>query len=197
MNTIQGNSNIETYYTKLKTIWQDLLDYRPLITCSCDGLKAFLDHLDYEYVMIFLMGLNETYSSTKAQILLMKPLPNITEAFSLLIQEERQRTAVQSVSKLVESLTLMANSSKRFDRPPSPTNNNYRRKDQQRPLVLIVVCKVMLLAVVINLTAILRGVGIVSILLHLNPNQQLMLLQSLPHQILINQLLQEIFLKVY
>lgn len=60
VNNTQGNMSIELYYTKIKTIWQDLVDYRPLIDGSCDGLNGFLDHLESEYVMIFLMGLNES-----------------------------------------------------------------------------------------------------------------------------------------
>ena len=40
--------------------------------------------------MQFLMGLNESYSQGRAQILLMDPLPSINEVYSLLIQEERE-----------------------------------------------------------------------------------------------------------
>lgn len=39
------------------------------------------------------MGLNESYTNVRTQILLMNPLPTINKVFSLVIQEERQRTA--------------------------------------------------------------------------------------------------------
>ena len=38
----------------------------------------------------FLRGLVEKYSNVHAQIMLMKPLPDISEVFSLLTQQERQ-----------------------------------------------------------------------------------------------------------
>lgn len=41
------------------------------------------------------MGLNESFSHVRAQILMMKPLPPLTKAFSLVVQEERQRTIGQ------------------------------------------------------------------------------------------------------
>lgn len=36
------------------------------------------------------MGLNESYATLQAQILLMDPLPDITKVFPLIIQEEHQ-----------------------------------------------------------------------------------------------------------
>lgn len=39
----------------------------------------------------FLMGLNEGYSGAKNSILMMDPLPSINHAYSLLIQDEKQR----------------------------------------------------------------------------------------------------------
>ncbi|XP_024021425.1 uncharacterized protein LOC21412662 [Morus notabilis] len=44
--------------------------------------------------MQFLMGLNETYSAVRGQILLMDPIPVVKKAFSLVFQEERQRGIV-------------------------------------------------------------------------------------------------------
>ena len=44
------------------------------------------------------MGLNESYSRIKAQILMMDPLPPITKVFALVIQEEHQRTINQTCS---------------------------------------------------------------------------------------------------
>nr|TKR71392.1 hypothetical protein D5086_0000301660 [Populus alba] len=41
--------------------------------------------------MQFLMGLNDSYSATREQILLMNPLPSIRQAYSSVSQEEKQR----------------------------------------------------------------------------------------------------------
>ena len=42
--------------------------------------------------MQFLMGLNESYAQNRGQILMMEPLPSLSKVFSLIIQEERQRS---------------------------------------------------------------------------------------------------------
>ena len=41
--------------------------------------------------MQFLMGLNESYSVVCGQLLLMNPLPDVSQAYSSIIQEEKQR----------------------------------------------------------------------------------------------------------
>ncbi|XP_039134878.1 uncharacterized protein LOC120272178 [Dioscorea cayenensis subsp. rotundata] len=41
--------------------------------------------------MQFLMGLNESYTNVRGNMLIMKPLPTVRQAYSLLIQEEKQR----------------------------------------------------------------------------------------------------------
>nr|TKS09871.1 hypothetical protein D5086_0000089720 [Populus alba] len=42
-------------------------------------------------MMQFLMGLNDSYSAIRGQILLMNPLPSIRQAYSSISQEEKQR----------------------------------------------------------------------------------------------------------
>ena len=42
--------------------------------------------------MQFLMGLIESYSAIRGQILLMNPLPDVAKAYSSIVQEEKQRS---------------------------------------------------------------------------------------------------------
>lgn len=42
------------------------------------------------------MGLNNTYSDIKSSILMMDPLPSVGHAYSLLIQDEKQRLHMES-----------------------------------------------------------------------------------------------------
>ena len=92
----QGDFSITTYFTQLKVYWDQLQNFRPTPICSCGKCTCNLTqkledlHLQ-ELVMQFLMGLNDSYSQIKGQILLMDPLPSINKVYSLLIQEERQR----------------------------------------------------------------------------------------------------------
>lgn len=62
MNLRQDRSSISVYFTKLKTIWEELNHYRPACSCTCGGMKSMLDHHATEYVLSFLMGLDDTYS---------------------------------------------------------------------------------------------------------------------------------------
>lgn len=75
----QEDLSISSYCTKFKSLWQEFLDYR---TCSCG-------HQAEDCVMSFLMGLNETYTTVKGQILLMDPIPSLGKVFSFLLQDEK------------------------------------------------------------------------------------------------------------
>ncbi|XP_072950413.1 uncharacterized protein [Typha angustifolia] len=94
MNLSQGQMSVSTYFTKLKTIWEELGNYKPVCTCnrcSCGGIKSIADHHQMEYVMSFLMGLNDSFSQVRGQLLLMDPIPPINKVFALISQEEQQR----------------------------------------------------------------------------------------------------------
>ncbi|XP_020412745.1 uncharacterized protein LOC109947239 [Prunus persica] len=74
------------YYTKLKGLWDELASYTDSSTCTC------VAHGDRNKLMQFLMGLNESYSAVRGQILLMNPLPSVRQAYASISQEEKQRT---------------------------------------------------------------------------------------------------------
>ena len=81
--------------------------------------------------MQFLMGLNDSFANVTAQILMMKPLPTINKAFSLVVQEERQQgIGVTSLGNTGDSMALYT----RFEVP----RNNYGRRGyfgkKDRPL---------------------------------------------------------------
>ena len=57
-----------------------------------------MDYQQQEYVMQFLMGLNESFAATRAQILMLDPLPLVVKVFNLVVQEERQHTIGSTTS---------------------------------------------------------------------------------------------------
>ncbi|XP_060972309.1 uncharacterized protein LOC133038236 [Cannabis sativa] len=94
MNLRQDNQSVSMYFTRLKTIWEQLSNYRPTCTCNgctCGGVKKLQEHYHMEYIMSFLMGLSDFYSQVKSSILLMDPLPEVNRVFHLVSQEENQR----------------------------------------------------------------------------------------------------------
>ncbi|KAL5543326.1 hypothetical protein UlMin_007110 [Ulmus minor] len=102
---VQGSNDVSSYFTKLKTLWDELSDFRPFPACHCGGMKDLVDCQHQDYVLQFLMGLNESFSQIRAQILMIEPLPSINKIFSLVIQEEHQRS-LNSCSVLPLSATV-------------------------------------------------------------------------------------------
>ncbi|KZV15509.1 hypothetical protein F511_38613 [Dorcoceras hygrometricum] len=104
----QGAMDINSYYTKMRTLWDELKDFQPISVCRCGSMKEWMDYQNQECAMQFLMGLNESYAQIRAQILLMDPLPVISKIFSLVVQEERQRSIHQGVGgKLLDQPLVM------------------------------------------------------------------------------------------
>jgi len=54
------------------------------------------------------MGLNSTYTAIRGNILMMIPFPAISQAYSLLVQEERQRLVKNESHFLRENASLSA-----------------------------------------------------------------------------------------
>ncbi|KAL5551859.1 hypothetical protein UlMin_002035 [Ulmus minor] len=94
MNLRQDQNSVSIYFTKLKTIWEELSNYRPNCSCgkcTCGGVKHLNEHHQMEHIMSFLMGLDDSFSQVRGQLLLMDPMPPINRVFSLIVQEEQQR----------------------------------------------------------------------------------------------------------
>ncbi|XP_070048804.1 uncharacterized protein [Nicotiana tomentosiformis] len=94
-DAVQGASDKAGYFTKVKKIWDELNTLNTFdhysCKCICGGkIKTMKLHPDGRLIQ-FLMGLNEGYSGAKNSILMMDPLPSINHAYSLLIQDEKQR----------------------------------------------------------------------------------------------------------
>lgn len=53
--------------------------------------KEFLDHLQYQRLLQFLMGLNEGYNQGRSQILIKTKLLNENQVYELIIQDEVRR----------------------------------------------------------------------------------------------------------
>ncbi|XP_073271547.1 uncharacterized protein [Primulina huaijiensis] len=79
INHRQGQMTVSTYFTKLKTIWEELNNFRPQFICGscCEGVKKLESHHQMDYVLTFLMGFNESFSQVRM--------------FAMIIQEERHR----------------------------------------------------------------------------------------------------------
>ena len=74
--------------------------------------------------MQFLNGFNDSYSQVRTQILMMEPSPSIDKAFSLVIQEERQRCLGFTIALSIESTALVVKNQGFNQGNLFPGNNN-------------------------------------------------------------------------
>ncbi|XP_071699281.1 uncharacterized protein [Rutidosis leptorrhynchoides] len=95
----QGNTNVATYYTQLKTAWDEYMLLLAIPACSCGSNTAFMAILQEQQIMQFLMGLNDAYMLIRGNILMQSPLPSLSECYRLIIQEESQRNNTITNSK--------------------------------------------------------------------------------------------------
>ncbi|KAK3012643.1 hypothetical protein RJ639_008599 [Escallonia herrerae] len=123
-NNAQNTDSVSTYYTTLKAYSDELSSYRTPPTCTCGAMKTHPDFLESDALMDFLQGLNESYASVRSEILLMDPLPSMAKAYSLILQEERQRSLHDS-RQILPSPAAMATTHK----PPNSSSRPTARQD--------------------------------------------------------------------
>lgn len=64
INHIQNQQSVGIYFTKLKTLWEELSNFWSICSCgkcTCRGVKDLNTYFQREYVMSFLMGLNDVF----------------------------------------------------------------------------------------------------------------------------------------
>ena len=93
----QGTMTVAAYFTKIKALWDELETYRSPLTYN--QRQAHLEQREEDRLMQFLMGLNESYKAVRSNILMMSPLPNVRQAYSLIVQEEMQRQVSSEPTK--------------------------------------------------------------------------------------------------
>ncbi|KAL5537487.1 hypothetical protein UlMin_045928 [Ulmus minor] len=152
MNLRKDQNSVSIYFTKLKTIWEELSNYRPNCSCgkcSCGGVKHLNEHHQMEHIMSFLMGLDDSFSQVRGQLLLMDPMPPINRVFSLIVQEEQQRktnppsdsnnsTGTMAFAVKTEAVKTGGSNSQRFQ------NSNFNAsKNQKRDRPYCTHCKIL------------------------------------------------------
>ncbi|XP_074356376.1 uncharacterized protein LOC141696087 [Apium graveolens] len=99
----QENLLIAGYFAKFRAVNDELecMVTKPRCTCAfCKcTVNANLDAYEQDVKLSqFLMGLSEQFTGIRGQILMMTPLPSLSQCYSLLLQEENQRSVALSSS---------------------------------------------------------------------------------------------------
>ncbi|KAH0636039.1 hypothetical protein KY290_036430 [Solanum tuberosum] len=128
----QENLDVTGYYTKMRRLWEELttLDTSCQCTCSCTcGGKTKMYKAEQDRQLIhFHMGLNEVYTVIRGSILMMNRLPTMAQAFSILVQEEKQREVKPHGKFNLESTSLHVNAastSTNFKTNYAPSKSNW------------------------------------------------------------------------
>lgn len=115
---------VSAYYTKFKTLWDELsnLTHIPKCTCNCKYGAMKLQETNDEAMKVtqFLMGLTDNFTNIRGQLLMMTPLPTLNQALALLQQEEKQRNFSSSVVLAPESAALFT----KFSGTSGPSHSN-------------------------------------------------------------------------
>ncbi|KAL0416774.1 UNVERIFIED_CONTAM: hypothetical protein Slati_3509300 [Sesamum latifolium] len=105
-NLAQGDDSVSISYGKLKVLWDELSIYDPIPECTCGKSRALTESYQRDNIIQFLMGLNDTYSNSRDQIMSIDPLPPLNKVFSYIQQQERQRLIISNTSH--DSVALIA-----------------------------------------------------------------------------------------
>ncbi|XP_073265499.1 uncharacterized protein [Populus alba] len=125
----QNSKTITDYFSEFKSLWDEYISFRPipnckcgnLDSCSCNILQYLTDRQQSDYVMKFLVGLHDSFSAIRSQLLLQTPLPSMGKVFSLLLQEESQRSLTNTVGISVDSHAMAAGQYHNHNHRPGST----------------------------------------------------------------------------
>lgn len=67
----QGHLSVSTYFTQLKTLWDEYLTMIDITACSCGASSTFLKFIQQQQLLGVLMGLNENFKTARGNILMM------------------------------------------------------------------------------------------------------------------------------
>ncbi|XP_019177577.1 PREDICTED: uncharacterized protein LOC109172805 [Ipomoea nil] len=92
----QGSLSVNDYYTKCRTLWEEMNALKPLPICkctphcSCNLVDEIRKDREVDQVIRFLQGLNEDYNSLKSGVLVLDPLPEVHKVLVMAEKFERQ-----------------------------------------------------------------------------------------------------------
>ncbi|CAL1409881.1 unnamed protein product [Linum trigynum] len=94
----QGSLSVTQYYVHLKGLWEEYLQFNPIVDCDCVAIRtrpcaaveAFKERQETEYLIKFLRGLRPEFDVVQTQLLMMKPLPSVQAAVDDILQHEQK-----------------------------------------------------------------------------------------------------------
>ncbi|XP_020221466.1 uncharacterized protein LOC109804103 [Cajanus cajan] len=110
----QGDLSVTDFFTKLRIIWDELENFRPDPICTCTikctcKVSSIIAHRKLEdQAMQFLRGLNDPYANVRSHVLLMDPLPPLTNFFPYVAQHEHQLSVADVIPETIVLIVVGA-----------------------------------------------------------------------------------------
>ncbi|XP_033512839.1 uncharacterized protein [Nicotiana tomentosiformis] len=88
----QGTTSVSVYFSKSKDLWEEFESLVPTPGCDCPKSREFVAYLQKLKLFQFLMGLNDSYSQARSQILMRSPTPTVNQAYALIVSDKGQKS---------------------------------------------------------------------------------------------------------
>ncbi|XP_056847974.1 uncharacterized protein LOC130498549 [Raphanus sativus] len=87
----QNGSSVLDYFGRLSQKWEELLNCKPIPTCTCAASGVYAKEYEEEKVHQFLLGLDEArFSNVCTNIIGMEPLPDLNSVYQRVVREEKR-----------------------------------------------------------------------------------------------------------
>ncbi|PKI50615.1 hypothetical protein CRG98_029002 [Punica granatum] len=87
---------VTKYYSRLKTLWDELDNYLEIPTCTCAATKLYAARREREKTHQFLMGLGSKFGMVRSNILSHEPAHPLNKVYAMILHEERQNIVALS-----------------------------------------------------------------------------------------------------
>lgn len=106
-NHRQGEKSTSSYYTKLRSYWQELSYLRNIeFYCQKDA-EEYKKRVEMDQVFDFLVGLNSNFEPVRVQILNETVLPSLSAAYALVLKDEKRRAVMSTNPPEGSALTVV------------------------------------------------------------------------------------------
>ncbi|KAJ0076113.1 hypothetical protein Patl1_33892 [Pistacia atlantica] len=127
-NINQGDDSVSLYFSKLKSLFDELLNFEFIPSCTCGAMKPALENQQHDWMMKFLTGLNDSFSNIRAQIILLKSIPSLSEAYAFVQQEEKHK----QISNLPNLHDIMALATRTHYLPTRDNPKSFSSQQQDK-----------------------------------------------------------------
>ncbi|CAO2832574.1 unnamed protein product [Amaranthus hypochondriacus] len=122
--TQEPELSIAEYFTKVKSLWDEIDDLRPLPTCIWNPTNNFIKIQQDQRILTFLMKLDQEYSQVRSNLLMHKDLPNVTKVYRMLLQEEYHK----GINRVTNEIEPIAFATEKWRSPQARRSTNNAKK---------------------------------------------------------------------